>query len=134
MRILKFCIVAAFVFIGAAAWRIAGRLSADALGVLLGMAFVVGPAMLFAFLWLLVQENRPRRTHNAGAQHAQGMLCAQAPIIVLASIRQQPTIAQLADELSRQGYCVQEDGHTMTIIDPTGLVVRRIDVNQENNS
>ena len=134
MKLLKFCAIAALVFTGAAAWRIAGRLSADALGVLLGMAFVVGPAMLMAFLWLLVQENRPRRTHDASAQQAQSTPSAPVPVIILANTqrqRQQPTIAQLAEELGRLGYRVQDDGRTVTVIDPDGETVRQIDVKED---
>ena len=133
MRLLKFIAIAALVFVGAAAWRIADRLSADALGILLGMAFVVGPGTLIAFLWLLMQENRPRRTHDACAVHAQSTPSAPVPIIILANTqqRQQPTIAQLAAELGNLGYRVQDDGHTMTIISPGGEIVRQIDVHKE---
>ena len=133
MRLIKLIAIAALVFVGAAAWRIADRLSADALGILLGMAFVVGPGTLIAFLWLLMQENRPRRTHDACGEHAQSTPSAPVPIIILANTqqRQQPTIAQLAAELGNLGYRVQDDGHTMTIISPGGEIVRQIDVHKE---
>ena len=88
----RLVMMAGLVFVGVAAWRIADRLSADALGMGIGLLFGIVAGIPTALLLLAANRRRdepetPRRepAHGQLAQSGYGAYPHQPPVIVLTS-------------------------------------------------
>ncbi len=80
----RFLVMVLLVFVGAAGWRIGGRLSIDALGMAVGIVFGVLASVPAALLVLAASRGRRGEREFGDRSRQQGPYGGQPPVIVVA--------------------------------------------------